>query len=102
MQNKERQMLKQKKRVVIKIGSSSLTHPEDVYKRQPLFHNGRLTDLSVSVNNIFGRGQLLEPHGASGVQLLSADADLRSEAELLAVRKPRGGVDIHGRRVHLI
>ena len=28
MQNKERQMLKQKKRVVIKIGSSSLTHPE--------------------------------------------------------------------------
>ena len=25
-----------------------------------------------------------------------------TEAELLAVRKPRGGVDIHGRRVHLI
>lgn len=35
------------------------------------------------------------------MQLLGADADLRSETELETVRKTGGCVDVHARRIHL-
>ena len=56
--------------------------------------------LSVSFDDVFVRGQLLKRHRASGMQLLRADPDFGSEAELGAVRKGgryvgvyAGGVD---------
>ena len=58
-------------------------------------------DLTVAEDQILGCGQLPQSHGAAGVQLLGADADLGTEAELLAVGEPgghvhhdRGGVDL--------
>lgn len=36
------------------------------------------------------------------MQLLRADADFRTEAELTAIRKPRRRIDIHRCRIHLI
>jgi hypothetical protein len=36
------------------------------------------------------------------MKLLGADADLRSEAEFIAVGKPGGGVDVNGSCVNFI
>ena len=59
-----------------------------------------LTDLSGAGDHVLGRGQLGQAHRSARVQLLRGDADLRAEAELLAVGEPGGGVDEDGRRVH--
>ena len=40
-------------------------------------------------------GELPQAHGAAGVELLGADADLGSEAELLAIGESGRGVDDH-------
>ena len=60
------------------------------------------SDLSVSINDIFGGGQGQKSHGASGMKLLGADADLCPKAELKAVGEPGGGVHIDRRRIHLV
>lgn len=52
-------------------------------------------DVTVADDDVLGRGHLGKPHRAASVQLLSADADLRAEAELAPVGEPRGGVDQH-------
>ena len=44
-----------------------------------------LPHLSVSVNNVFGAGELLQTHGSPGVHLLGGDADLGAQTELVAV-----------------
>src|SRR6478609_3617947 len=46
-------------------------------------------------------GQLGQPHGAAGVQLLGRDADLGAEAELPAVGEAGRGVDQDAGRVDL-
>jgi hypothetical protein len=46
---------------------------------------GSAADVAVAAHDVLGGGELAEAHGAAGVQLLGADADLRPEAELLAV-----------------
>src|SRR5699024_9400283 len=46
-------------------------------------------------------GDLGEPHGAAGVELLGGDADLGAEAELAAVGEAGGGVGHHHGRVDL-
>jgi hypothetical protein len=53
----------------------------------------------VAGDDVRGGGQLPQTHRPPGVQLLSGDTDLGSEAELLAVGEPGGGIDHHGRRV---
>ena len=58
--------------------------------------------LPVAVDDKLGGGESVKAHGAPGVQLLGADADLRAEAELKAVRKSSGGVHIDCRRVYLL
>ena len=40
--------------------------------------------------------------GPAGVELLGGDADLRPQAELAAVGKAGGGVDVDRRGVHLV
>ena len=45
------------------------------------------SDLTVSENDIFRRGQSLKPHRTSGMELLGADSDLRAESELESVGK---------------
>ena len=60
------------------------------------------TDLAISVYDILGGCQSQKSHGASRVELLCADADLRAEPELKPVGKAGGGVDINRRRVNLI
>lgn len=45
------------------------------------------SDLTVSENDIFRRGQSLKPHRTSGMELLCADSDLRAESELESVGK---------------
>src|SRR5262249_17563924 len=76
-------------------------------KPSPLVGEGRVggdylfTNLSVAVDDPLGAGQLAEAGGASGVELVGADADLGAEAELAAVVEPGAGVDHHGRAVPL-
>ena len=53
-----------------------------------------------SMDDVFVGGQLLQPHGAAGVQLLGGDAHLAAEAELAAVGEAGGGVDVDRRAVH--
>lgn len=45
-------------------------------------HGAALTDLAVSVDDIFRGGQGLQAHGTPGVQLLGGDTQLGSQAEL--------------------
>src|SRR5699024_2505319 len=60
------------------------------------------TDLAVSVNDIRGSCQSQKSHGASRVQLLCADADLRAVSELEAVGESGRCVHIYGSHVHLV
>src|SRR5699024_9754566 len=46
------------------------------------------------------RRQRLQPHGSASVQLLGRDPDLRAQAKLRTIGKPRRGVDRHRCRVH--
>src|SRR3954447_7121084 len=57
-------------------------------------------DLTVSVDDVLRRRQLAQTHGPTRVQLLGRDADLRAEAELLAVDEARRRVHEHRRGVH--
>src|SRR5262249_57129046 len=57
---------------------------------------GPLSGLSLSVNDVLGGRELAQAHRAAGVQLLRADADLRSEAELFAVDETRRCIDENG------
>ncbi len=52
-------------------------------------------DVAVADDDVLGGRHLGQPHRAAGVQLLGADADLGTEAELAPVGEPRGGVDQH-------
>ena len=51
-------------------------------------------DLSVSTDDVFVRGQRVETHGASGVELLRGDAHLAAKTKLPAVGEAGGGVDV--------
>lgn len=51
--------------------------------------------VAVADDDVLRGGHLGQAHRAAGVQLLGADADLGTEAELSAVGEPRGGVDQH-------
>ena len=59
-----------------------------------------LADMSVAGDDVLVGGQLLQTHGASGVELLGGDAHLAAQTELAAVGKPGGGVDVDGGAVH--
>ena len=60
-----------------------------------------LSDLTVAADDEFVGNELIQAHGASGVQLLRGDADLRAEPELAAIREARGRVYIDRRRIDL-
>lgn len=60
------------------------------------------TDLAISVYDILGGCQSQKSHGASRVELLCADADLRAVSELEAVGESCGSVHIYGSRVHFV
>jgi len=60
----------------------------------------RSADLAVAGDDVFVAGQLLQAHGAAGVELLGGDAHLTAQAELPAVGEAGGGVDVHGGAVH--
>ena len=53
-------------------------------------------DVAVADDDVLGGGHLGQAHRAASVQLLGADADLGTEAELATVGEPRGGVHQHG------
>src|SRR5258708_36572112 len=55
--------------------------------------------LTAPGHDILVTGQLLQTAGPAGVELVGTDADLRSKAELVAVVKPRAGVDHDGCRI---
>lgn len=57
----------------------------------------RLAHVPVADDDVLGGGHLGQPHRPAGVQLLGADADLGTEAELAAVGEPGGGVHQHRR-----
>src|SRR4051812_30680646 len=59
-------------------------------------------DVAVAGNDVLRRGELPQPHGTAGVQLLRADADLGAEPELLAVGEPGGCIHHDGGSVHLM
>ena len=60
------------------------------------------SDLPFPVDEVFRAGQLPETHGATGVELLSADADLRPKAELKAIGEAGGGIHVHCRRINFL
>ena len=68
-----------------------------IYNRKSQVLN---TNLAITTNDIFAAHQLFKAHGAAGMQLLGGDADLRAQAELAAIGKAGGGVDIHCRSIH--
>ena len=53
-----------------------------------------LSDLSIAVDDEFGGGQILQAHGAERVQLRSGNAYFRTQAELVAIGKTGGGIDV--------
>ena len=57
-------------------------------------------DLTGAVDDVFIGAQLLQAHGAPGVELLGGDAHFAAQAELSAVGEPGGGVDINCGAVH--
>ena len=61
-----------------------------------------LPHLAAAPDEEFIADQLLQSHGAPGVELLGGDADFRPQAKLASVRKPGGGVYIHGGGVHFL
>ena len=68
-----------------------------------LFHSvPSSADLSVAADDIFIGAQLVEPHGAAGVELLRGDAHLAAEAELTPVGKAGGDVDVRCRAVRTV
>ena len=77
---------------------------DSVYPILPAFLSLRALwpNLAIPVDNILIACQGKESHGASGMQLLCADADLRTEAELEAVRETGGGIHIDCRRIDLV
>ena len=60
-----------------------------------------LSDLTVAADDEFVGNELIQAHGASGVQLLRGDADLCAEPKLAAIREARGRVYIDRRRIDL-
>ena len=54
--------------------------------------------LAVPLNEPLVCGQLLQAHRAASAQLLGADADFSTQAELRPVRKARGSIDIDAGR----
>ena len=60
------------------------------------------TDLSVSVNDIFGCRQCKKSHWSSCMKFLSADSNLCTKPKFISIGKPRGCVHINGRRIYLI
>lgn len=52
--------------------------------------------VAVADDDVLRGRHLGQAHGTAGVQLLGADPDLGTEAELSAVGETRGGVDQHG------
>ena len=59
------------------------------------------SDLSVAGDDIFIGTELIQSHGAAGVELLGGDAHLTAQTELSAVGEAGGDVDVHGGTVHL-
>src|SRR5215204_6211158 len=58
--------------------------------------SGLVANLAVAPYDVLVGGELAQRHGAPGVQLLGADADLGAEAELGAVGEAGRRVDDHG------
>ena len=52
--------------------------------------------MSVSVDDVFIGGQLLQSHGSPGVELLGGDTHFAAQAEFAAVGEASGDVDING------
>src|SRR4051794_24175335 len=61
--------------------------------------SGLVANLAVAPYDVLVGGELAQRHGAPGVQLLGADADLRAEPELGAVGEASGRVDDDGAAV---
>ena len=61
-----------------------------------------MPDLSIAINNKFGSRQCIESHRSPCVNLLSADSDLCTKAELESVCEPRGSIHIDRSRVDLL
>src|SRR3989304_9850329 len=59
------------------------------------------TYLSIAVDDKFRGRQLLEPHGAEGMEFGRADSDFRTQSQLESVAEPGGGIDQNTRRIHL-
>src|SRR5690349_21054327 len=59
-------------------------------------------DLPVAMDDVLGGGQLAQPDGAAGVELLRGVADLGTHPELEAVREAGRGVDVHAGRVDAV
>src|SRR5204862_903710 len=58
-------------------------------------------DLAVALHDVFERRQLAQAHRPPGVELLRADPDLGTEAELLPVHEPGRRVHQHRGGIHL-
>ena len=61
---------------------------------------GLLADVSVAKADPFVSRQFAQPHRATSVEFLRADADFSAQAKLVAIRPARGGVDIDGSGIH--
>src|SRR5690606_37150392 len=59
------------------------------------------THMPVAEDDELLGGQALQPHGAAGVELVGADADLGAQPVLEAVGEAGGGVHHHGAGIHL-
>ncbi len=77
---------------------AALDRPVNRFSARP---SGGSSRLAGAADDVLGGGELPQPHGAAGVELLGADADLGAEAELLAVDEPGRGVDQDGGGVDL-
>ena len=60
-----------------------------------------MADMSVSVDDVFVGGQLLQAHGSPGVELLCGNAHFAPQSEFAPVGEPGGRIDIHRRAVHV-
>src|SRR5881628_4201388 len=60
-----------------------------------------LANLTVAVDDVLGGRELLNADRAARVQARRRDAHLGAHTELATIDEARGGIDHHGRGVHL-
>src|SRR6266446_7171855 len=75
------------------------TASREVFLKNPIYFSKSLPYLAVTINDVLVARQFGQAAGPARMELIRADADLRSQAELVTVMKARAGVHQYRGRI---